>query len=90
VNFATKGRINGKYVFTEEPPLDRHHWLMGRDEIIAFCEAKAKKHSVSLNLFEMRYGNEGSRPIAGTIGKAMSAILPPSLTTATVFGLFSK
>lgn len=90
INFATKGRINGKYLFTEEPPLDRHHWLMGRDEIVAFCNAKASKHGVTVRLFEMSYGSEGSRKLAGMIGGMLTRMLPRSLTTATVFALFSK
>ena len=89
-SFATKGRINQKYVFTEDPPLDRHHWLMSREEIIAFCNAKAAKHGVDLKLFDMSYGSGGNRTLTAIVGRQLTRLLPRSLTTETVFALFSK
>jgi hypothetical protein len=83
VKFAIKGQMGGKYVFTEETPLDRHHWLMNRGEIADFAKAKAAKHGLSLRLFDMPYGSAGN-----ILGKALAATLPKSLTMGTVFALF--
>jgi hypothetical protein len=88
--FARGGPLGGKYVFTEERPLDRHHWLMNRKEIYAFARAKAEKHGFSLKLFDMTYGSSGNRTTTGRIGRLLSAFLPKSLSTETVFALFSR
>jgi hypothetical protein len=85
MTFATKGRLSDKYAFTEEPPQDRHRWLMGRKEIIRIAEVKATKHGADLALFEMYYGSGGR-----LAGKMLSGILPRSLTATTVFALFTK
>ena len=84
-NFARKGMLNGKYLFTEAPQLDRHHWLISREEARQFANVKAEKHGAKLKLLDMSYGAEGNR-----IGKVLTATLPPSLTTETVFALFTR
>lgn len=77
--------MGGKYRFTEEHPEDRHRWLMSRDEIVAFAQAKARKHGLKVEIFDLVYGYGGR-----LAGKALSAILPKSLSSATVFALFSR
>lgn len=89
-NFATKGRLNGKYIFTEEPPTDRHRWLMGREEIMNFAKAKARKHGVQLQLFDITYGSSGARGIRPFVGRIFAKVLPRTLTTETVLALFTK
>lgn len=89
-NFATKGRLNGKYTFTEEPPVDRHRWLMGREEIMSFAKAKARKHGVQLRLFDLTYGSSGARGIRPFVGRMLAKVFRRSLTTETVLALFTK
>jgi 2-polyprenyl-3-methyl-5-hydroxy-6-metoxy-1,4-benzoquinol methylase len=80
-----KRDMGGKYRFTENEPLDRHRWIMSRDEIRRWSEVKAKKHGLKLETFDLTYGAGGR-----VAGKVVSAVLPRSLTTNTVFALFSR
>jgi SAM-dependent methyltransferase len=80
-----KRDMGGKYRFTEEHPEDRHRWIMSREEIVTFAEAKAEKHGLRLQTYDMTYGSGG-----WVAGKLLSAILPRSLTSNTVFALFSR
>jgi hypothetical protein len=82
------GQMGGKYRFTEEPPIDRHHWLMNRAEIAEFCRVKAEKHALGLRMIDMPYGRGSSR-YAG-FGRLASAVLPRSLGVPTVFALFTR
>lgn len=88
--FAVQGQLGGKYVFTEEAQVDRHHWLMSYAEIRQFAEAKARKHRVQLQLFDMTYGASGNRSPSAIAGRLLTTILPRQLTTATVFALFTR
>lgn len=90
MQFLRKGHLGGKYVFGEAHPQDRHRWLMNKAEIYRFAHAKAAKHRLSLNLFDMTYGASGDRSVAATMGRITAAVLPRSLATATVFALFTK
>ena len=90
VRFARGKPLGGKYRFTEAEPLDRHRWLMTRNEIHDFFRAKALKHGMALEIRDMRYGSAGHPTLASRAGRTLSAILPPSLSTATVFGVFTK
>jgi hypothetical protein len=90
VRFALRGRMGGKYAFSEIEPLDRHHWLISRAEAIAFFRAKAVKHRLAYVPHDMRYGDSGRYSITAITGRIAAKVLPASLTTETVFGLFSK
>ncbi|HEX6072710.1 MAG TPA: class I SAM-dependent methyltransferase [Sphingomicrobium sp.] len=85
-----RGDMGGKYRFTEEAPQDRHRWLMGRAEIHAFARAKAKKHRLALELFDLTYGSSGNQTMTAIGGRMLSALLPRRFTTDTVFALFSR
>lgn len=88
--FAMKGGLGGKYRFVEETPLDRHRWLMSRQQIIAFYNAKAIKHGFDLKIFELAYGSSGGLTVSALIGRLLSRVLPFSLSSETIFGLFQK
>lgn len=90
VQFAIRGHLGGKYVFSEVHPQDRHRWLMNRDEINAFARAKAAAHGLSVRLVDMTFGSSGNRSLPSSAGRLASAVLPRSLSTATVFALFEK
>jgi len=89
-SFAAEGRLGGKYEFNEEPPLDRHHWIMGREEIRRFAQAKARKHGTQLEMFDLTYGSSGNRTLSAVVGRVLSKALPKSLTTETVLALFTR
>jgi SAM-dependent methyltransferase len=88
LQFAFLGSLGGKYAFVEPAEPDRHQWLMGREEIRRWAEAKAAKHGLKLALVDMPYGSGASRWTL--LGRLAAAILPRSLATATVFALFSR
>ena len=88
--FALQGRISGKYVFSEQEPCDRHHWVMNHTEVVAFFEAKAKKHGLSLEVDYMTYGASGQMSLSSVAGRVASSLLPASLATETILGLFRK
>lgn len=88
--FALQGRLGGKYTFTEEEPVDRHCWLVSRQEAISFYQYKAKKHGMRLDVLDMGYGASGGRSLTSFLGRFLSTVLPRSIATATVFGLFSR
>jgi 2-polyprenyl-3-methyl-5-hydroxy-6-metoxy-1,4-benzoquinol methylase len=88
--YAVRGRLSGKYAFSEEEPRDRHHWVTGRSDILRFYEEKARKHCLALSVFDLRYGASGSRSFSGVLGRVAARLLPPSLATETVFGLFRR
>jgi hypothetical protein len=88
--FAFRGHLGGKYLFQDEPAEDRHRWLMNRREILGFFESKACKHGLSLEIFDLEYGGSRNATLTARAGRLLAAILPRSLSTATVFGLFSK
>jgi hypothetical protein len=88
--FFFQGRMGGKYKFLEEEPRDRHHWLISRAEAIDFFHAKAAKHHLSFQTYDMRYGQSGRRSLTSFAGRIASRVLPASLATETVFGLFCK
>ena len=87
--FALHGKLGGKYVFTDPHPEDRHRWLMSREEIHRFFKSKADATGFSVRIVDMPYGSSG-QGLTSLVGKALSAALPKSLTTATVFALFSR
>lgn len=90
VRFARGGPLGGKYRFEEAETLDRHRWLMNRDEIVTFYDAKARKLGMACKVIDMRYGASGKATLASRAGRVASAVLGPSLTTATVYGLFTR
>ena len=90
MQFAIKGQLGGKYVFSEVHPQDRHRWLMNRHEIYEFANAKAAKHGLAVRLVDMTFGSSGNRSPAASAGRFASVVLPRSLSTATVFALFEK
>jgi|SRR5256885_12538696 len=90
MQFAIRGHLGGKYVFSEIHPQDRHRWLMSRTEIQEFARAKSMKHGLAVRLVDMTFGSSGERTLAASAGRFASAVLPRSLSTATVFALFEK
>lgn len=84
-SFAAKGRLGGKYVFVEPHPLDRHRWLMNRQEIYDFFDAKAHQHNLRIRYFDMAYGTSGR-----FYARLLGAALPKSLKVETVFALFER
>lgn len=90
IQFATKGHLGGKYVFSEVHPQDRHRWLMSRTEIQEFARAKARKHGLAVRLIDMTFGSSGEGTLAASAGRFAAAMLPRSLSTATVFALFEN
>lgn len=90
MQFAIRGHLGGKYVFSEVHPQDRHRWLMNREEINAFARAKATAHGLSLRLLDMTFGAAGGRSLSTVAGRIASRALPRSLSTATVFALFAR
>jgi len=90
IKFALEGQLGGKYEFREQTPRDRHRWLMNRAEIEAFYRAKATKHGLSVQQFDMLYGVSGRATFEARVGRVLSRLLPPTLTARTIFALFSK
>lgn len=90
VKFVLRGEMGGKYRFLEEEPKDRHQWLMSRAEIISFFEAKAAKHKLLYQPYDMQYGDSGRYTLSSMLGRVAAGLLPASLATETVFGLFTK
>jgi 2-polyprenyl-3-methyl-5-hydroxy-6-metoxy-1,4-benzoquinol methylase len=90
VRFAAGRPLGGKYLFNETETLDRHRWLMTRAEIHAFFEAKARKHDMDLQIVDMKYGASGHATMASRGGRLLAGLLPSGLTTATVYGLFTR
>lgn len=90
MQFLWKGHLGGKYVFGAAHPRDRHRWLMNRAEVREFAHAKAAQHGLSLSLFDMTYGASENHSVSATIGRITAAVVPRSLSTATVFALFIK
>jgi 2-polyprenyl-3-methyl-5-hydroxy-6-metoxy-1,4-benzoquinol methylase len=87
--FILGGPLGGKYTFQEQEHLDRHRWLMNRAEIIDFYGAKAKKHKLSLEVIDLKYGSgERVRPTT-IIGRGISSVLPPTLAAETIYGFFT-
>lgn len=90
LKFSVKGQLGGKYRFREETPCDRHRWLMNRLEIEEFYKAKARKHGLILQQFDLSYGESGQRTFRSRMGRLISRVLPPPLAAETVFGLFTR
>lgn len=80
-----RGRLGGKYDFTEPHPQDRHRWLMNRSEIYSFFDAKAKQHGFTLQYVDMPYGTSGRLH-----ARLLGALLPKSLKVETVFAIFKR
>jgi len=89
-SFAAHGTMGGKYHFSDKEILDRHRWLMGLAEIEYFFEAKSKKHTLKLNIFDVKYGSSDRMKGKALIGKFFSIILSRNLSTETLIGLFEK
>lgn len=85
-----RGQLGGKYEFCEDPPADRHRWLMNRNQIVAFYEAKAARHDLSFQEFDLTYGASMNSDLTARCGRVLAKILPPSMAAETIFGLFSK
>jgi 2-polyprenyl-3-methyl-5-hydroxy-6-metoxy-1,4-benzoquinol methylase len=90
VKFALGGNLGGKYVFTAQSPVDRHRWLMGRREILSFYTEKARQHRVSFQSADLLYGDFNSPSWGSKIRALSRLVLPRTLCTSTVFGIFSK
>lgn len=88
MNFALKGRLGGKYRFLEEEPLDRHHWVMGLGEIDTFFQVKARKHSLTYQIRRVGYGESGRGNLVSYLGRLVTRLLPGSVSTETVVGMF--
>ncbi len=90
VRFATSGRMGGKYTFGPVDPLDRHRWVMNHPEIIAFYRHKASIHGLALEILPIKYGFARNATFTSQLGRLFSALLPPSVNTETLVGIFSK
>lgn len=90
LRFLSGGPLGGKYVFQEQEPLDRHRWLMNRDEIVNWYNAKAAKHDLTVQVLDMTYGASSHSTIVGRAGRLFSKLAPYSMCTATVYGLFRR
>ena len=89
LRFVMGGPLGGKYQFLEQEPVDRHRWLMNRDEAIAFYRAKQDKLGMPFTMFDMGYGATG-RGLTSVLGRGLSRTLPRSLTVETVCAIFEK
>lgn len=90
VRFAAGGPLGGKYLFREDEPVDRHRWLMTRDEILDFYHVKSRKHAMELQVIDLTYGSSGRATMVARAGRVLSALLPAAVTTQTVCGLFTR
>ncbi len=83
------GKRNDKYRFHTDYVLDRHRWLMHYDDIIAFYKAQAQTFNLTLNIIDVQYGG-GSRSLRSYFSILLRFILPKTLSTASVIGVFEK
>lgn len=88
--FFFKGTLGGKYTFDDEDRLDRHRWVMGKPEIEGFYRAKAKRHGLSVTIHPVQYGASGSSSATSAIGRGLTALLPSTLATESVVGVFRR
>jgi SAM-dependent methyltransferase len=90
VRFATSGRMGGKYTFGTEDPLDRHRWVMNFPEIVAFYRNKAATHDLALDIKPLQFGFARNQTLTSHLGGLVSALLPATMVTETLVGVFSK
>jgi hypothetical protein len=90
IKFSMHGTLGGKYLFTAHSPLDRHRWLMGRQEILEFYSDKARQHGLNYQSADLLYGNPHSVSLRSKLRALSRFLLPRALCTSTVLGIFDK
>jgi hypothetical protein len=90
LRFALSGRMGGKYEFGPIDLLDRHRWVMNYPEIVAFYQYKALEHDLSLNILPLRFGFARNSTFTSRMGRIVSTVLPTTLVTQTLVGVFSR
>ncbi len=87
--FFLKGTLGKKYEFQVENSLDRHKWVMSRNEIIRFYEYQGRKYNLKLQVMELKYG-DFNKGIIQRLKMLISTVLPASWFTHSVLGVFKK
>ncbi len=86
--FFFRGKLGDKYKFRPQNSLDRHRWVMGRQEIIDFYRFQAEQYNLQLEILDLCYGYSRTGPI-GKLKYFFSSLLPKDLMTVSVIGIFS-
>lgn len=90
MKFLFGGSLGGKYHFANFREQDRHRWVIGRRELHEFYAAKAAQHGARNHfVIDMLYGDPSSSSFISRV-RSIARILPRSLCTETVFGVFTK
>ena len=88
-SFMFRGTLGNKYRFNVDNSLDRHRWVMGRNEIIEFYKHQAKILNVDLKIVEVSFGSQDNG-ISGVFKKILSFVFSKNLMVSSVFGVFIK
>ena len=83
------GRRTDKYRFHTHYVLDRHRWMMHYEDIVLFYESKAKEFDMKLDIIDIQYGG-GTHSLSSYLAMLLRYVLPKTLSTASVIGLFEK
>ena len=89
-DFVFKNTLGSKYRFGVENSLDRHRWLMNREEIRRFYAHYAEKYGLGLETRDLMIGVDSAKPASRMAARLITALFGKDVMTRTIMGVFSR